>query len=380
MNGNVLAFSATAVGYNHIKTGKVCEDASDWYADEQMKICIVADGHGSDNYPRTDRGAKFAVEAAKSCMIEFVKFAEYGEVLNDEKNHFRLMLQLAASILNRWHQAVADDYETYPFTEEELEKVSEKYKQRYLAAEVGKRRFEKAYGCTLIAYAVTEHYSFGVQIGDGKCVHVDRKGTFSEPIPWDEDCRMNVTTSICDDNAIEEFRFTISEQPPLAVFCGSDGIDDSYAASEELYAFYRAIIKIYIERGMEAVKTEITEYLPVLSQKGSGDDVSIGLLLDCQGIREMAPLFEMQMKLFDLTYGLKEKIHKSNVMKEKETVLRKKIESGKEFSEIMELVNKYEELKMKQDEITIEIEEATKKQSVLDEEIQSFYLNNTYCE
>ena len=58
------------LGYNHIKAGKVCEDASGWYSDEKMKICVIADGHGSDNYPRTNRGAGFAVAAAQNCIIE----------------------------------------------------------------------------------------------------------------------------------------------------------------------------------------------------------------------------------------------------------------------------------------------------------------------
>ena len=49
MNDNIFAFSATETGYNHIRINKVCEDASDFYDDEKMHICVVADGHGSDN-------------------------------------------------------------------------------------------------------------------------------------------------------------------------------------------------------------------------------------------------------------------------------------------------------------------------------------------
>ena len=68
MSEEILAFSATVVGYNHIKKEKVCEDASGNYSDEKMKICVVADGHGSDNYPRTYRGSKFAVDAVINCI------------------------------------------------------------------------------------------------------------------------------------------------------------------------------------------------------------------------------------------------------------------------------------------------------------------------
>ena len=58
---SVYDFAFSEQGYNHIKSGKVCQDCSGHYADSSMAIIVVADGHGSDNYPRTDRGPKFAV-------------------------------------------------------------------------------------------------------------------------------------------------------------------------------------------------------------------------------------------------------------------------------------------------------------------------------
>ena len=77
MTDKIFSFSATETGYNHIKAepSKVCEDASGFYDDDQMHICVVADGHGSDNYPRTDRGSQFAVDAA----IEQIKAFEAGQ-------------------------------------------------------------------------------------------------------------------------------------------------------------------------------------------------------------------------------------------------------------------------------------------------------------
>lgn len=376
MNKNILAFSATAVGYNHIKVNKICEDASDWYSDDKMSICVVADGHGSDNYPRTDRGSRFAVDAAIKCIIDFVNVAESDEVLNDEKNNYRLMLQLSASILKNWHYAIEKDYENNPFTEMELEKVSERYKKRFLATDIKEQKIEKAYGCTLIAYVVTAKYSFGLQIGDGKCVYVNRNGDFSEPIPWDEDCQMNVTTSICDDNAIEEFRFAISEQRPIAVFCGTDGIDDSYATSEELYALYRSILKIFIEYGNEVGKKEIEEYLPVLTKRGSGDDVSIGLIVDSQGIKNIAPVFDMQGELFELLSKLKEQKHQMNVISEKDVALCKKIrawmDAGKKSPDGMDNVYKVNELRGDKEKLEFEIDETEKKITSLEQAISSF--------
>lgn len=339
---NLFAFSATEVGYNHIKNNKVCEDSSDFYDDEDMHICVVADGHGSDNYPRTDRGSQMAVDSAIKCTVDFVK-ASYSmdpeksirieDILHDENKGYPLLLQLAKSILMDWHESVENDYKNNPFNEKELEKVSEKYRKLYLSENESERAIEKAYGCTLILYTVTEKYSFGFQIGDGKCIVVDQNGFFSEPIPWDENCQLNITTSICDNDAIDEFRFFVSDTIPAAVFCGSDGIDDSYTKTEELYALYRSILKIFIDHGSDVGKSEIKEYLPVLTKKGSGDDVSIGLIINPDRTKILASKLEMQSELFTINEKIREKKQQININIEKDNALssriRKWLDSGK---------------------------------------------------
>lgn len=344
MTDSMFSFSATETGYNHIKAepSKVCEDASGFYDDDQMHICVVADGHGSDNYPRTDRGSKFAVDAAIEQIKAFVKKIYNPDSENSEKSEkesneliekllytkfdeTHLLKYLSRNILMKWREFVEKDVEENPFQESEMQNVSEKYKKRYMPEDISERRAEKAYGCTLIAYVVTEKFSFGMQIGDGKCVVIDKDGTVSEPIPWDENCQMNVTTSICDSDASDEFRFFVTEEIPSAVFCGSDGIDDSYANVEEMYALYRSILKIFVEHGIEVGKSEIKEYLPVLTKRGSGDDVSIALIMDIQRVTELTPVFTVQTELFNLENELKEKQHTAAVNEEKEKALTSKL-------------------------------------------------------
>ena len=316
MDNNTFSFSHTETGFNHIKANKVCEDASDFYEEESIKVCVVADGHGSDNYPRTDRGSKYAVQSAISSIVEFVKEADPDQVIADEQNHYSLLLQLSKSILKEWYQLVEEDIKIFPFTDDELEKVSEKYKERYFLGRSDYRP-EKAYGSTLIAYAVTDKYSFGLQIGDGQCVVVDRDGSFSRPVPWDDNCQMNVTTSICDSDAIEEFRFYVSEEPPSAVFCGTDGIDDSYAGEEELYAFYRSILKIFIDYGKDMGIKEVKDYLPKLSKQGSGDDVSVAVIIDEKRLYENKEIINIQMQMYKESRELEELKHKFEIKKEK---------------------------------------------------------------
>lgn len=278
MNGDVLnnrwvSFAETSIGYSHIKAETECEDSSGAYSDENMNICVVADGHGSKQYFRTKKGSSFAVEAAISNIKRFVTITDKSELFENTDEHFK---NLAKNILKSWNELVSCDYAENPFSEEELYGIPEKYKIKYENPE----NVNHAYGTTLIAFVVTKNYSFGLQLGDGKCVILNSDRKYIQPIPWDDNCQMNVTTSICDKNALQEFRFYISDKLPIAAFCGTDGIDDSYTGDDDLTAFYNGVLSIFAQYGYETGVSEVNEYLPMLTKKGSMDDVSVAGIID----------------------------------------------------------------------------------------------------
>ena len=305
---SLFDFAFSEQGYNHIKGDKVCQDSSGHYSDESMAIVVVADGHGSDNYPRTDRGSSFAVDATIAAMKEFVQTVDNSsiDIFEDSESYLE---QLAKNILANWYAAVEADLGKYPFSEEELAKVSEKYKKRYLIGE----RQEKAYGTTLIAACQTKNYWFGLQIGDGKCICINPDGTMFEPIPWDDDCQANVTTSICDSEAIDEFRFSFMSNTPVATFMGTDGIDDSYANSEELNVLYRSILAIFAEHGRKVGEEEIQAFLPGLSRKGSGDDVSIAGMVSSSLSKVFIDVLKAQSE-YSNAKSLKKKAHHEAIL------------------------------------------------------------------
>lgn len=368
MLNNIFSFHATERGYHHAVAipEKVCEDASAHYDDSLMSICVVADGHGSDNYPRTDRGSKFAVQAALEQIKEFVTKAYDPFPEDDLKNKQESkelisqilsfdsgaleercpLRELAGSILSKWHELVDDDFSKNPFKEDELVNVSEKYRKIYLSANDSKgdgifaddKKISKAYGSTLIVYVVTEEFSFGLQLGDGKCIVINDVGEFTEPIPWNEDCQFNVTTSICDDDAISEFRYYVSADTPAAVFCGTDGIDDSYASEEEVYALYRSMLLIFAEHGNDVGEKEIQEYLPILTKRGSGDDVSIALILDSEKNQRLNDVFEDESHIFDLKRKIDANKEKEQALKNDLATARKK-EAGELITNINNQIN-----------------------------------------
>lgn len=270
---NFVAFAETAIGYSHIKAETECEDSSGFYADDNMYICAVADGHGSKQYFRTKKGSSFAVDAAITSIKIFSADMSKEKLF---KNSDVLLKDLAKSILNKWLELVRLDYTATPFSEEELNDIPEKYKIKY----ADENNISHAYGTTLIAFVITKEYSFGLQLGDGKCIVLNSRGEYISPIPGDEKCQMNVTTSLCDKNALQEFRFYLSDKAPIAVFCGTDGIEDSYVGDEELIAFYKGVLTIFARYGYSVGVNEVREYLPILTKSGSMDDVSVAGIVD----------------------------------------------------------------------------------------------------
>jgi hypothetical protein len=67
----MITFSKSIKGSSHEENGKPMQDWSEHlYLKECMAdILLLSDGHGSDRHFRSDRGAKFAVEAAEMIFV-----------------------------------------------------------------------------------------------------------------------------------------------------------------------------------------------------------------------------------------------------------------------------------------------------------------------
>lgn len=279
------SFHLSTQGASHIKKNKECQDASESYCDERCAIAIVCDGHGGDDYVRSASGSAFACAAAKTSILNFIENVNRDELT---RHHDQLIHNLKASIISAWNEAVYEHYEANPFTEAEIAVLSDRAKRKYLQ----EKRIESAYGTTLIAVACTKDYWFGIHIGDGKCVAINPEGKFVQPIPWDEKCFLNATTSICDTDALNRFRSFYSEKLPVAVFVGSDGIDDCFSTELQLYNLYKTVLYSFATSDFDAAVDDLSDYLPRLSAKGSGDDVSVAAVLDLDMIGEISVVKE----------------------------------------------------------------------------------------
>jgi len=275
-------FHVTTIGASHIKDGKVCQDFALSGEGSDYAVVIVCDGHGGNKYFRSDRGSRLAAEQAQLAIREFmktrfVKSQNGGKIVdNIQTNPDAFMSQLSANIIYRWREEIAKDYQCEEFTEIELAILSPKE----LAAFQTEEGWVSAYGTTLIAAVKTKDFWFGLHIGDGKCVTVNNAGEYAQPIPWDEKCFLNQTTSLCDEQALSRFRYYFGKEDlPMAIFIASDGVDDTFGTDEALHGFYKTVLQLFTEKGITEGVKELQSYLPQLSKKGSRDDISIAGIL-----------------------------------------------------------------------------------------------------
>lgn len=321
--GRKIVFNVTQMGASHVKSGKPCQDHSlSWESDDKtVQVAIVCDGHGGDTYVRSDVGSKLAAEIALSNIRNFIDtvspaiFLEKSAAVtarpNEEEDDLfpagkksvpadlteseikqleqdkafyaavenireqdRLFCQLFACIYMQWCDAIQKDADDNPFTE-------------YEKGCLKNAKIVKAYGTTLMAFVRTPLYWFAFHIGDGKMVACNRSMEWFEPVPWDCNCFLNMTTSLCNSNPIPMFRYAFSGKGdfPSAVIMGSDGLDDSWVTMDNLQNFYSHTLSIFNDLGEEKAVKELNDYLPVLSQKGSRDDMSMAGIVDMDEIK-----------------------------------------------------------------------------------------------
>ena len=289
-NFRLSVFHKSVQGASHIKNNTVCQDYSTaffnkekWQPRDRYAVAIVCDGHGSSDYFRSDVGSQLACRAAETAICGFMQRTSgvnsYKGIEQLKNQSDKFLQQLETSIITNWREAVANHLEKNPFSESEISLMSAKVRALY---EQTPEQFVKPYGTTLIAVVWHQQFWFGIHIGDGKCVAHYENNTLDQPIPWDDACFLNVTTSLCDDNALSHFRHCFhTSNFPVALYVGTDGIDDTFGDDEKLYGFYKQVTTKFLNKQSNSRK-ELEDFLPVLSARGSGDDVSIACIINPQ--------------------------------------------------------------------------------------------------
>lgn len=303
---NIKTFHAVTIGQSHVKKGMPCQDAANSYVDpeNQIYIGVVSDGHGSKDYFRSDVGSTILVNGTMELLKTFAEAQENAlfqeefitrqtiSELNQKKDpafgdkgspnktkNEDVLNHLFKSIISKWQEGVYQHWqENIPSADFLIEKgVSENRRLNYL----NNKEIEIAYGCTILAFLKTKDFWFAFQLGDGMCIAFDEEMNDFAPIPKDPQCEGSTTTSMCQSNAFDNFRFAYGTKKLIALFIGSDGMEGRYGDLDfytipEITKDYELITKTFFNNGYEKGYEMIKEALPAWSLKDSNqkDDLS----------------------------------------------------------------------------------------------------------
>lgn len=264
-------------------------------ADAGGVVTAVADGHGHSRHLRSARGSRFAVSIGCQVGQEFVgklpargaagptpgrpddEWGTGAEVDLDAASHIAKLAGdfLVPTIVARWREAVLADVAADPFTDAEQDR---------------RRRGDDptiAYGSTLLLCTALDQWLVLAQIGDGDVVGVRSDGTATLPVPVDPQLDGLVTTSLCGQDAVDDFRIAVvdtTRTPLLAALLATDGYGNAQVVEEWPSSFSKDLAVLLRERDMQWLASQLPVWTArCASADGSADDTTVALLISPAG-------------------------------------------------------------------------------------------------
>ena len=271
-------------GTSHVAKGVVNQDAIKWLPEEgrgELAIMAVADGHGSAIHFRSDQGSKFAVtvaiEVLSNIMTQEIDSARISSLKSS------VYSSLAKAISHKWEQEVDAHIAKNPFTGEEESFLKAKLRSSIITPE--KARI--AYGSTLLVAAIKkDFFAVYAQISDGDILVVDKDGKVSDPIrKEDQHLLTNETAaSLCHSNNWNEFKINCEvyydyEDLPELILLATDGYSNSFPTYESFEKIGSDYLSMIRSEGLDAVKNRLGKILIDASKRGSGDDITVGIIV-----------------------------------------------------------------------------------------------------
>jgi serine/threonine protein phosphatase PrpC len=260
-------FNHSCVGYSHLKNNKPCQDYSASYKDNERYIITCCDGHGGEQYVRSQYGSK----AASDAVISVFKSLDKSFFLR--KDNEQLAEQIKLLILCEYNKYVERELGARPIKNSELLNLNEEEK------DVLKLDPEKAYGTTLSGAMIYKNKLIVVCIGDTEALGV-RKGKIVRLFDNSNDPVGNVTYSMSQEDAYKYMQVVIMNVKDVdGVILCSDGLSSPYQTYDNFHkSFINPMVKtVLTSQSFQSIFQWVNE---IALSKGVGDDVSLSFLLD----------------------------------------------------------------------------------------------------
>ena len=272
---NIKSFALSQIGASH-KEYEICEDYSGVYQDDIMSIVCVADGHGDSRCFRANIGSQIAVEVGIQAVREFITNQPNID-LKDTKEADKAFVQLKTYILYKWLEKIKEHLDYNPLLDRERTLMNLEMQEEY-EREATIKSFPILYGSTFVLACVTNGFYFALQLGDGDFVVCNKK--YNMPMPEDERCVGNFTTSLCNNDAMDSFRHVYGKGNPKAIFISSDGLKNSFESESYYLTFLKKVEDDVLENGEDKASHDLSAFFDTLSEMGSHDDISLAGIIN----------------------------------------------------------------------------------------------------
>ena len=242
-----------------MRSNSECQDAIYIHKDKSgYVVAAVADGHGSKSCPYSAEGAEIAVQVSAEllCSIQDSKEAQFTLAANKDD---RIPKQLEIM----WKEAVRAHH-----------------------AEMGREDEDDdlalftLYGTTLNAVAAASDHVFFIKVGDGDLLMINEDG--ANYVLESEEKVGEDTESLCLDEAWKFVRTHIMQVKngrPLMFLVSTDGYSNSFVDKSGFLKAGEDFYRLYVEEGLDYIENSLEDWLRTSSDKGSGDDISLALVV-----------------------------------------------------------------------------------------------------
>ena len=258
-------------GATHERNGSPLQDSHRiMEVSDHITILSVADGHGSNKCPRSDRGSQMAVNAFCDVISRYL--VNYGQTEDGLSNLVTFLnregdMRFAQDVCEEWQSRVKNSFY--------------KDKDELYLDDNGNYKWDEIYslyGTTLLGLLITDTFIFTFQIGDGdiNLVTKDSIDVLVEP----EKFLGTETHSLSKPDAWRKSvsslrRKEIESDEPYMYMLSTDGFANSYVSDEEFNKTCMDYFKMIEDHGFDAVKDNLGKWLKETSEFGCGDDITV---------------------------------------------------------------------------------------------------------
>lgn len=257
-------------GASHVRQGAPLQDSNRIEEiSNTVTILAVADGHGSEKCPRSDRGSAIAVNAF--CYV----MNKYLTSYDTEKNGMATLVaflnregdtRFAQDVCSEWQARVKQSF--YKNRDENFVNADGSYDWE---------RIFSLYGTTLLGVLITETFVFSFQIGDGDIMLITSDSI--APVVESEKFLGTETHSLSKVGAWKHSATSlrmkdIEDDTPYLYMLTTDGFANSHASDEDFQKSCRDYYNMIGQHGFDAIKENLRKWLTETSENGCGDDIT----------------------------------------------------------------------------------------------------------